>query len=207
MLVFVDESGDTGFKFERNSSLYFTVTAVWFERPRDAENCDAGIDRLAGRIGRSKEYRFANTTELQRHQFFECANQYDFRFASVVMNKRKLISDGFRHKESFMKLTIRYAFTHLADAGLRDATVVVDRSGSRDFCRTLKSYLKKRIRRADGSSIIKNVRSERSHNNRLIQLSDMVCGAISKSIGGSQDDKRFRAMLSGKELIVQVWPK
>lgn len=35
-LIFVDESGDTGFKFEKGSSRFFVLVLVIFDRPEDA---------------------------------------------------------------------------------------------------------------------------------------------------------------------------
>ena len=40
MLVFIDESGDSGLKIEQGSSRYFTVSLVMFEDNDDALACD-----------------------------------------------------------------------------------------------------------------------------------------------------------------------
>jgi len=204
MLVYIDESGDTGFKFDRNSSKYFTVAAVVFPDPESAELCSKAIDRLAERVGRSTEYKFSGTTVEAKSCFFECIRNFDFHYAAMVMNKPAMRSDGFRHKDSLIKCTIRYVFSHLE---LANATVVVDRSGSRDFRRTLQTYLRGRILLADGSQVIKKVRSERSHADRLVQLADMVCGAVAKSFDDTKGDKMaWRRMIKSKERKVQKWP-
>lgn len=205
MLVFVDESGDTGLKLERNSSRYFVVTVILFKDREEAVRCDRAIERLARRRKRAREYHFVETTHAVRQEFFECVREFGFVYASIVMNKAKLDGEGFKHKEPFMKCAIRYAFSHI-ESGLNDAIVVVDRTGNRDFRHTLKRYLKKRVVHEDGSSRIKKVRTEKSHSNRLIQLADMVCGAVSRSYGDKKEPARYRKMIGRKEVCVQFWP-
>lgn len=209
MLVFVDESGDTGFKLQRNSSRFFTVTAVRFQDREEATKCERAIERLAERVGRSKEYRFVDTNDAARHDFFACVREFDFGFAFVVMNKALLYSDGFRKKESFAKLTIRYCFNHLlTHGGLHNAIVVADKNGNAHFRAQLQSYLKERILRSDGIPAIKKVRQEASHANRLIQLADMVCGAVAKSFTGDKQVEagRFLKMVEKRKVAIQFWP-
>ena len=204
MLVFVDESGDTGLKLKKNSSRYFVVSAVLFRDREEATRCDRAIQRLADRAGRTREYHFVETTRPIRINFFTSVRNFDFIYAAVVINKAKLHGPGFRHKGSFLKCTMRYAFSHLGE--LQDATVVVDRTGDRDFRRTLKLYLKREVKRRDGVSPIRKVRTESSHSNRLIQLADMVCGAVARSYGNRKDASLYREMILPKERRVQVWP-
>lgn len=205
MLVFVDESGDTGLKLAKNSSRYFVVTVVLFKDREEATRCDRAIGRLADRSGRTREYHFVETDHETRQAFFQCAREFDFVFASIVMNKRKLHGEGFHHKGPFMKCAIRYAFSHIAPE-IHDAIVVVDRTGNRDFRLTLTKYLKREIVKDDGSPRIKKVRMERSNANRLIQLADMVCGAVSRSFGTRKNPSFYRNMVADKERCVQFWP-
>jgi len=49
MLVFVDESGDTGLRLSKGSSNYFVVTLVSFQDHDEATRCDRTIDELRKR--------------------------------------------------------------------------------------------------------------------------------------------------------------
>ena len=51
MLVFIDESGDSGLKVEAGSSRFFTVALVVFEDYEEANACDKRIELLAKEIG------------------------------------------------------------------------------------------------------------------------------------------------------------
>lgn len=44
MLVFIDESGDTGLKLDKGSSKYFVITLVTFEDNEEALLCDQRIE-------------------------------------------------------------------------------------------------------------------------------------------------------------------
>ena len=46
MLVFVDESGDPGFKFASGSSIFFIVAAAIFPYSFSADACDRSIEEL-----------------------------------------------------------------------------------------------------------------------------------------------------------------
>ena len=103
MLVFADESGDTGFKFDKGSSELFAVAAVWFRSDEAAVRCEGAISGLAQRAGRRREYRFSHWNHGTRTRFFDCVRNCEFRYASVVMNKRKITGKGFQHGGSFVK--------------------------------------------------------------------------------------------------------
>ena len=46
MLIFLDESGDAGFKFGQGSSSHFVIALVIFDSPLDAEETALHIKRL-----------------------------------------------------------------------------------------------------------------------------------------------------------------
>jgi len=206
MLVYVDESGDTGFKFLKNSSPYFTVAAVLFRNPAIAMQCSEAIARLAKRVGRKTEYKFSAANDEAKRCFFETVMNFGFEYAAVVINKSKLTGEGFRHKESLIKTGIRYTFSHLKE--INNATVVVDRCGDRDFRRTLQNYLRREVKKDDGAQAIRRVRTTSSHSDRLVQLADMVCGAVARSYTSNRDNpSEFRKMIRAREGMVQFWPR
>ena len=51
MLVFIDESGDSGLKVTQGSSRYFTVSLVVFEDHDEALACDKRIELLKRELG------------------------------------------------------------------------------------------------------------------------------------------------------------
>lgn len=73
MLVFVDESGDSGMKSKQGSSSLFVMSAVLFEENDEAEACDKKIEELRSEIfrGRRPEFHFNKMCDAYRERFFK----------------------------------------------------------------------------------------------------------------------------------------
>ena len=153
MLVFVDESGDAGMKVAQGASKFFVVTAVLFEDRDEANQCDERINLIRTELGLSEhfEFHFNKCSQSIRRAFLEAMAPYSFFYLAVVVNKTKLHSPAIAIKESLIKYSTRLVFEN-AKPYLRDAIVVVDASGSKDFRNQLSRYLKKRIKDDNGAS-------------------------------------------------------
>jgi hypothetical protein len=107
MLVFIDESGDSGLKLEQGSSKYFTIALVAFEDREEAIACDQRIGLLKRELGWSgnSEFHFNKNSIRVRKIFLEAVLPYDFFYYGVVIDKdpKKLYGQGFRNKKSFYK--------------------------------------------------------------------------------------------------------
>ena len=209
MLVFLDESGDPGMKLQQGSSEYFFVTLVIFEDNEEALRADHHIAALREqlRLDASFEFRFNKMNYRLRTRFLREMCVFNFCYYTIALRKGQLTARGFRFSESFYKVACRYVFTN-AKTVLRDAVVVIDGSGSRVFQRQLVTYLRRGINpRTPGDSHIRNIKIEDSHRNNLLQLADMVCGALARSYGNKPDAKDYRTLISRRERHVQTWPK
>jgi uncharacterized protein DUF3800 len=208
VLVFIDESGDSGMKGKPGSSRFFVVTAVLFEDNEEAEICDRRIDELRAELGLSEnfEFHFNSCSDRFRTRFLEVVVASSFFYHSIVLNKTKLWGEGFKYKDSFYKYAAGLVFEN-AKSRLLDAKVVLDECGNREFRNQLSKYLKKRMN--EGKRVlIKKVRMEPSHSNNLLQLADMVCGAVFRSFDTTKAERmRFRRLVNYRELTVQVWPR
>ncbi|HXH50166.1 MAG TPA: DUF3800 domain-containing protein [Terriglobia bacterium] len=208
MLIFLDESGDCGMKDRQGSSKYFVVTTVLFEENDAASACDIHIGemRAALRLHEDYEFHFNRCSDFIREQFLKGVIDQDFFYSAVVLNKAKLWGEGFKDKNSFYKYTTRLVFENIKEH-LQRATVVIDRCGERRFRDSIGSYLRRKIN--DGNpELIKKVKMEPSHSNNLLQLVDMVSGAIFRSFRHDKKNRRFfRKIISSRELRVQVWPR
>lgn len=204
MLVFIDESGDTGRKINKGSSKYFVIVLVTFEDNEEAVACDQRINLLRKelRLPENYEFKFSKLRKDQREAFLRAVNPYSFFYFGIVINKdpKKLYGSGFNVRESFYKYTCSLVFEN-AKPYLKDSTVIIDGSGSREFKRQFQSYLKKKV-----GTVIKKVKIQSSHSNNLIQLADMVVGSIHRSYGQKEDKRIYRSVIKPREIKVQVWP-
>lgn len=86
---------------------------------------------------------------------------------------------------------------------LKNSTIIIDGSGSRLFKKQLQTYLRKKI----GNSIVKKVKIQSSHSNNLLQLADMISGAVHRNFTEKGDKDVYRKLIASKEIYVQFWPK
>jgi hypothetical protein len=207
VLAFVDESGDAGMKRKVGSSELFVVAAVIFFENSDANACDDSIAALKPECFKNTdtEFKFNKCCRDHRGKFFSRVNPMDFLYVAFVFNKAKMYGPGFQFKSPFYKYACKLLFES-AKPYLREASVTIDGSGDRVFRKQLQSYLKAKINTE--RETIKRVKLEASHSNNLLQLADMVCGAVARSYKtGKANCGEYRQMIKGHELGVNVWPK
>lgn len=209
MLVFLDESGDTGRKIGQGSSDYFIISLVLFEDNEEAQSCDQRITLLRKelRYPENYEFHFAENSKRVRELFLQATSPYQFTVFSVAINKdpAKLYGTGFDIKESFYKYACNLVFTN-AKPYLDRATVIIDKSGSPTFISSLRGYLRDRMN--DEKRIhIKKIKVQDSRTNNLIQLVDYMCGITGRKINGKADWEAYWKYISAKVIGEQVWPK
>lgn len=209
MLVFIDESGDTGRRTGKGSSKFFIISLVLFEDHYEAVACDQRISLLKRelKLDERYEFHFAHNPHRIRLEFLKAINPYNFVYFAVVINKdpKKLWGPGFATKESFYKYACQMVFTN-ALPYLNDAIVVLDKSGSPDFRNQLTKYLRTRLN-IDGKKVIKKLKQQRSTSNNLLQVADYISGIVGRKIQEKKDWKDYFGYISAKEIWVQVWPK
>lgn len=208
MLMFIDESGDPGLKVGQGSSKYFVVALVAFENRDEAQAADDRITLLRKEQGLTSdfEFHFANMKPSHRCLFLEAIASFDFFYFGIVINKVRLTGPGFNFKESFYKYACGLIFEN-AKPRLNNAIVIIDGSGSRDFRRQLQKYLVRRVKDEAGKCLIKKVKIQDSAKNNLLQLADMVVGAIARFHSGKEDAREYRDIIRHREIYVQFWPK
>jgi hypothetical protein len=125
----------------------------------------------------------------------------------VVIDKSRLLNQHLKEKGAFYNYMIRLVFEN-AKPYLSAAIVVLDRSGGLEFRRKLARYLRKKICERGGKPMLKKVKMQPSHGNNLLQLADMVCGAVARSFRDDKADRfLYRNLLKERELQVEIWPK
>ena len=210
MLVFVDESGDTGLKVTQGSSKYFVISLVVFRDDKKALLCDNEITKLKEGLGKSSsfEFHFQDNSEKIRQAFLETISTHSFIYFSVVIDKNpaKLVGDGFAVKESFYKYACQMVFTN-AKPYLDDASVIIDKSGSPTFQKSLKRYLNIKTYDDNKKNIIKKLKQQNSHSNNLLQLADYISGIINRKFQAKKGWDRYYKQIKSKEVSVQKWPK
>ena len=136
MLVFVDESGDLGFKFKRGSTRFFTIALVVFENSEAVLSCQQAIEGLRNRLELFPrfEFHFHGDNHDLRLAFLSTVAWQDFTCYTFTLDKASpmLTGRGLRQKDSGYKWVCRIVLENVA-GDLEDATVIIDGSGERKF--------------------------------------------------------------------------
>lgn len=176
MLVFVDESGDSGLKISQGSSRFFTIALVVFEDHDEAIACDQRITLL------KRELSWVEGSE--------------FHYV--------LFSEGFNNKSSFYKFACGLVFENAKDR-LNSATIVIDESGNLEFKKQLATYLRRRLNDASYRvGKVKMQRSESNNLLQLADyIASIVNRSVTNQ---KRNADTFRHFVAHREIRVQVWP-
>jgi len=201
MLVFIDESGDAGFKVDQGSSPVFVAAMVIFSDSAAAAATQDAIASSEARRMHKGEFKFSKTRAEIRDLFFATVARCPFRVRAIVVQKSLIYSPSLKaDKETFYEFFVKQMIRH--DEGrLTDARVVIDGSGDRAFRQNLSSVIRRRMR--DGA--VRSCKFSDSKNDPLVQLADMCAGAIARSFREDRDDRgRWFKMLA--PVVEDVWP-
>lgn len=200
MLVFIDESGDSGFALERGSSPVFALAMVVFTDRAEAMKCLEAIVQCAKANGVAGEFKFNKSRPEVKDAFFHAVSHYNFRVRVLVVEKEQIYSGHLRtNKEAFYQFFMK-TMLKFDNGIMKDAKIVIDGSGDRDFKKELKTHLKRHC--AKGA--VKSIDLKDSHRDPLIQLADMCVGAVARSYRTDRKDAdRWRKMLRPK--LDDIW--
>jgi len=200
MLVFIDESGDPGFKISKGSTADFIAVLVAFRNHEQAARTNLAINELATRLRIQPEFKFSKSRPEVRDALFNAVVPFDFCVRAIVVQKEKIYSAHLRsQKEAFYKFFVK-SMLKFDNGLLASAKIVIDGSGDREFKRELGSYFRRHL----GAERIGQLRFTDSRSDRLVQLADMCAGAIARSYKDNRADAgRWRGMIASK--IEDIW--
>ncbi|MDR1152069.1 MAG: DUF3800 domain-containing protein [Bifidobacteriaceae bacterium] len=182
MHVFVDDSGDPGFKLGHGSSRFLVMAACVFDAPEDMEDTADAIHRCRRGLGRSDrfEFKYAKTPWPQKDAFFRAVAPCRFWVRAIIIDKTLVTSGHLRVTPSHLKnYAIRQLLTHTFGI-VREAKLVIDGKDSKAFGITESRYFMREVNQVTPGTLRKVAHAD-SRANVLIQLADMVAGAIHRS--------------------------
>lgn len=189
MLVFIDDSGDPGFKLESGSTKYFVISCVVFEDDLEALKVKVAIKELRRtlRFPDTVEFKFFKSSSEVKKTFLETINKFSFHVRSIVINKQIIKSNKLRtDKNSFYSYVIKSVLQN-SDDTILDAKIRIDGSGDRTFRRSFLTYLRKQLN-SKQKKVIKNCKLVDSQSDELIQMADMIAGSVRRSYDVSKKD-------------------
>ncbi|OGE67110.1 hypothetical protein A3H85_00990 [Candidatus Daviesbacteria bacterium RIFCSPLOWO2_02_FULL_40_8] len=190
MLVFIDDSGDPGFKLDKGSSLIFVISCVIFDDELEAEKTAVAIKEFRRRIRfpDDVEFKFNKSSKKTREKFLEAINSFHFKVRSLVIQKDVIKSEELKgNKNSFYSYAIKLLLQH-SDGSILNAKVRVDGSGDRIFRKSFVAYLRKQLN-SEQRKVMKDCKLVDSKENVLVQMADMIAGSIRRAYELDKTDR------------------
>lgn len=200
MLIFIDDSGDPGFKIEKGSSLVFVIACVIFDDELEAEKTAVAIKELRRKLKKSDnfEFKFNKANREFRLKFLEHISRFKFRFRAIVFEKTKIKSDELKtSKQSFYNYAIKMVLKHNFGT-IKEAKIRLDGHGDRIYKREIIRYLRKELNNRE-NRIFQKLQFVDSKSNVLIQLADMIAGAIHRKYEIEKTDSKMYFNLIKKQ--------
>ncbi len=202
LLVLIDESGCAGFKLGKGSTKFFIIGMVIFTDTKMAEKTSRCIEEMKKELNIKPEFKFNKTDFKKRDIFFQKISFFDFKVRALVVEKEKIYSKKLRtEKNSFYNYFLKMLL-HYDGEILSNASIKIDGSGDTVFKRELTSYLRRQLEH----NKIKKFKFVESKGDNLVQLADMVVGAIARFYrADKKDSDRWLNVLKKANRIDDIW--
>ena len=194
-LVFIDDSGDPGFKV--GSSAYLVMACAVFMSDDTAEQVSGAIRQLRKdrNLNERYEFKFHTTKKSLIEELLTIVSEYDFKVSAIYIDKSK--TKDFFYLVDRPKLYNWAMKELLMRLPLKDARIRIDGRSSKEHMRQTSTYLRKELNKK--SHKILNVRFEDSTRNDLIQLADLIAGSVNRSLQKDRDDaKEYLKIIKSK---------
>jgi len=203
MLVFIDDSGDPGFKVEKGSSKVFVIAMVIFKDNLEAERASLAIKDLRRKLKMSdlSEFKFNKSSKKFRQIFIESIKKFDFKIRAIAVDKKDIYSQRLKtHKENFYNYVIMQVLKN--SKSIKNAKLKFDKRGEIEIRNQLRVYLSRELDNKK-NNIFSDLKFVDSRQNTLIQLADMVAGSIFSFYTGK--DKSYLEELKKSKKVEDVW--
>jgi len=199
--LWLDESGDSGFKFALGSSQNFVITLVYLESDNFAEEVVKirnKIDQLKEKFSLTIDYefKFSRCKDTLKREFLKEILKFPIRYKAIVVNKKQLEAPALRYKsrELYCEMIRRLLYDN--NPPLEKATLVIDEAAAKIHQKEFKGVLKKYLSR----KMIGKIIQMRSRSEIMIQIADMVSGTIFRKYERGNDE--FWQIVRKKEKIL-----
>lgn len=200
-LIFIDDSGDPGFK-GTTSSNFIMASAVFID-PRVATEVNKVISDFRQSLGwqEEAEFKFRKTNKQIIKRLLQAVRQYDFKVYAVYVDKSSYermlpVFD----REKLYNWTVKELLRIIP---MHEASVKIDGRSSKEHKLRVVSYLRHEINTAKQYKI-KKIKTEDSVKDNLIQLADLIAGSINRAMQPNKTDSReYLAILKNKIVAIQ----
>ena len=198
-LVFIDDSGDPGFKAGASSST-FVLAAALFIDPEVATVVNKEISDFRKSLGwkDEHEFKFRKAPRKVKLRFLEIVNRYHFDIYAVYINKADYPNVfKFSDDEKLYNWTTKEL---LAIMPLDEAKVKADGKYGRKYKQRVQTYIRQELN-TPNSKKIEDFDIMDSVRDNLIQLADIIVGSINRSFQADKTDSEDYIRIIRKKIV------
>lgn len=200
-VIYLDESGNPD--VQELTPPVLVIGAVVIESRQELAGLDQRFRNAFAAIRRpeSHELRTAGLSVAKHAKVLRELSLLDYQWAAACFDKSKLTSVGFADPTTFYRYAFQFPIGDLLTIAWQ-ADLVIDENSTAAFQAQLEAYLR---RQNSGLPVnrIGSVRFSTSSKQRLIQLADLVAGAVRRSVEGERVPLRE---IEHKMINLQFWP-
>ncbi len=204
MLVFIDDSGDPGFKLDKGSGKHFVIACVIFDDNLDAEETALKIKRLRRSLNwrDDHEFKFNKANKQIRLAFLNEVKGCKFRIRAIVADKSAIRSPELRtNKNKFYNYMIKEVLSKSAGS-IKDGSIRLDGHEDRAYKKAATAYFRQQAN--PRGAVIKDMKFVNSKNDNLIQLADMMAGSILRTTQSDKTDSNEYLKVI-KRRVEDIW--
>ena len=175
ILAFADEYGNNSFDFESQGKYFIIASVIMNSNNLNENNLQLEeIRKTNFQTGEIKSSKIASNHN-RRIKILEAVQNIDFSLYAVIVNKEKLITEGFKYKKSFYKFLNGVLYKELYNT-FPKLELIVDEHGGNDFMASFKKYVQNNHIRTlfEGSEF----HIQKSQNQLGVQLADLMAGTL-----------------------------
>jgi hypothetical protein len=206
MRIFIDEVGDNGLKFEKNSSNSFIVAMVIFRYEWQIHQYTKEIEKLKASLHFSSyfEFHFARNNKKIQQLFIDVLSAFDFTYYIFIIDKKHCEELGLLPKHSFYEHIARLICKHTKDILIK-ARITIDNCGGNELKNLLSVILKQGMN--DNTKRVKKVRTENSRKEPLLQVADYIVGIEHRNYNEEKSAKiDYLPQIKNKRIKIVVRP-
>lgn len=148
------------------------------------------------------EFKFNKTNRKFRTAFFSAVQSFKFNIRAIVVLKDSIHSTRLRsEKEDFYNYFIMQVLKH-SGGTIQNAKLRFDKRGEKTLRDQLRVYLSNRLDNKN-TNIFSDLKFADSRQNTLVQLADMVAGAIFSNY--TQKDPSYLSYLKRFGKVDDIW--
>jgi hypothetical protein len=199
--IYLDESGTPD--VSNHNPPVFVVAAVVIESRQDLAALDQRFKNAFAAIGRPEEHELKTAgLSVRKHiRVLRELSLLEYQWAAACFEKRKLASAGFVDPLTFYRYAFQFLIGDLLTVSWQ-ADLVLDQNSTEAVQHELELHL----RRENSGLLVSRLGSVKfsdSSKTRLVQLADLIAGAVRRSVTGETHPVRE---IEDKMISLQFWP-